>query len=221
MSEPVINRTGGGLIPTPVLFGHGDPIYGSRYLVSELSSASWLNDSAPGADQEQDGACALFTIASWIEVMERTIIRSKNVLNAYRKFCSRTGRNYDQGMTFPEALEEAKLNKWLPKNRVFVPAYPLVLTMHDQPILVGIQVTPGWQNVHESGCLDHAASRRSLGAHGVLMVAHGPQNHDSKIFNIFKNWWGENWGNRGLGMMSDDMYRDTVIEQWMIVKDRT
>ena len=69
---------------------------------------SWFNRCLPGDDQGQDGACVLFAIGSWAEIVHGTTIPSADRLDLYGRTLRKLGRG-DGGLSFAEGWEAARL----------------------------------------------------------------------------------------------------------------
>jgi hypothetical protein len=178
---------------------------------------SWLRHCRLGDNQGSNGACAIFACASWAEIVHGKAISDVECLAAYTQALADHGRDAGDGLTFEEAFEAASAAGWLPGAS----GLELVLDearLAEQPLLAGYEVTPGWQNPNEAGCLDHAAGSKILGYHAVCIVARGELSGlTGGPFLYIENSWGRDWGWNGIGVMSDAFHQGAIRETWAIV----
>jgi len=201
------NERGGGLITSPLL---GAP---AIEYDSTGPSVSWLHKCIVGDDQGADGACVIFALASWSEIMTGRAISNDTCLSIYQDVLKRYKRPQGSGMTFIEGYDAAP-SDWFPNRGPLRRA-----TMADlatQPLLGGYSVTPAFDNVNPVGCLDHHASNRSRGGHAVVVSAAGVLPHLSGEFVWIENSWGLSWGHNGIGVMRRDLHNRLCSELWMI-----
>lgn len=205
-----IERRGGGLIRTP-----GAKCLMAPRLRSSGADVSWLSRARVGDDQGNIGACGLFAMASWAEIMFGKDIPDDFRIMAYRDACRDLHRG-DEGLSFEEAYTFAKLSGWLPGTQRVVQVYDLD-NLPRQPILAGYMITPAWDFPNEVGCLDHAAPRTDRGYHAVCIVAHGriEPMPDTPLVYI-ENSWGVHWGWRGIGVMTEALHNELCGELWVI-----
>jgi hypothetical protein len=195
-----------------------DPCLGTPGPLRDGPDVSWLPYCLPGDDQGSSGACALFAIASWAEIMYRTNIGDHEVLKTYAQTVKSLGRNQKAGLTYPKAYRAAKASGWLPTAK----GIKQQLTMdalYQQPLLAGYIVTPAWdrQRVSRQGNLDHTASRRQIGQHGVVIVAYGSVDAlGPEKWVYIKNSW-KDWGWQGIGVMTETLHRRMIRELWKIL----
>lgn len=72
-------------------------------------------------------------------------------------------------------------------------------------VLVGLNITTGWQKLAPNGMI--GPGRSSIGGHAVLIS--GYSLSENTIWG--PNWWGLNWGVRGWWMMKLDQFRAQLI----------
>ena len=178
---------------------------------------SWIRRCRLGDNQGSNGACAVFAMASWAEIMHGAAISDADCLKVYNQALTDYGLAAGDGLTFEEAFEVASAAGWLPgAQRIDMVLDEARLT--EQPLLAGYEITPGWQNPNAAGCLDHAAGSTSLGYHAVCIVARGELNGIAGgPFLYIENSWGKDWGWNGLGVMSDAFHQGAIRETWVIV----
>jgi hypothetical protein len=200
---------GGGLLKTPFPKRLFSPVLRAG------ADVSWLPRVMAGDDQGNVGACAMFAMASWAEIMFGSRISDQDRLDAYAAACKRLGRG-DEGLYFPEAFEQAQRCGWLP-GRTRIEATVDLGDLVEQPILAGYTVTPAWERPNAAGCLDHAASDEDLGGHATVIVAHGIVFDQSQTPIVFvENSWGTTWGWKGLCQMTEGLHRMMCNELWVI-----
>lgn len=177
---------------------------------------SWLARVRGGDDQGSHGACALFSIANWAEIMMESAHSDREILDLYQS-AKRRYRRLD-GLTHEEAFEAARDAGWLPGASRILPTSDLVL-LTDQPIIAGYAITDAWRFVSPQGCLDHSVPARPasdyhsqliVGCGRLAAVAGGP-------WVYLQNWWGERWGYHGLCVMSYALHAATCRELWFII----
>lgn len=178
---------------------------------------SWLRHCRLGDNQGSNGACAIFAVASWAEIVHGNSISDADCLEVYNQALIDYGRAAGDGLTFEEAFEAVSAAGWLPgAQRIEMVLDETRLT--EQPLLAGYEVTPGWQNPNRAGCLDHAAGATVLGYHAVCIVARGALTGlDAGPFLYIENSWGRSWGWNGVGVMSDAFHQGAIRETWAIV----
>ena len=183
--------------------------------VSWVASHIFKHDLG-GDSQGNYGACALFTVANWVEIMTLKKISDDACIDLYKKTCSALGRG-DEGLTFHEAVDAAKGAGWLPKtlNLKFISDLSLLFS---QPILGGFQVTDAFVDIAPSGCLDHTAKGGDYGGHAMLIVANGTVEmfRDNGPQVQCENSWSKECGYRGIVVMREDLFRDLVREMWVL-----
>jgi hypothetical protein len=194
------------------------PDLGAPGPLRDGADVSWLPSCLPGDDQGSSGACALFALASWAEIMHRTDIHDHAVLKLYAQTVKALGRTQRSGLTYPEAYRAARAAGWLPSAQ----GIEQLITMdalYEQPLLAGYIVTPAWdrQRVSKQGNLDHTAPRRQTGRHAVVIVAYGSvAAFGPEKWVYIENSWGGRWGWRGIGVMTEDLHRQMIRELWRI-----
>ena len=179
---------------------------------------SWIGRVLSGDDQGQDGACALFALASWAEIMYGQRIPDQARLELYRLVCRELHRDPGAGLTFPEAYRAASAAGWLPGTSRIDECIDLA-SLAIQPLVAGYAVTGALDHVSPWGCLDHAAPGHPIrGYHALTIVACG---HVRGIAGgpwvYVENSWGVGWGWRGLGVLSYALHSRLVREIWRIV----
>jgi hypothetical protein len=194
--------------------------YGSPLPLTDAEQpgdVSWLDCITTGDDQGQDGACTLFAIASWAEVMLGKHISNYERLLVYKQTWLKLRRHAGAGLTPGEAFAAASEAGWLPGARGIRRVWDLS-ELRNQPILAGYTITPGWdsRNVTFEGCLDHTMLQPERGLHMVQIVAHGEVDNFDGRWVYVKNSWGRLWGWRGIGVMSYSMHNALCQGLWVI-----
>ena len=179
---------------------------------------SWLPRCLPGDDQGQSGACAVFSMASWAEIMHGLNISDSDALRVYGDALHRLGREYGGGLTFAEAFAASGEANWLP-GASGIRRVTSLDKLIGQPLLAGYVIAPAWDNVSGQGCLDHMAPSQPVrGYHAVVIVGHGTlTHHPSGPWVYVENSWGSHWGWKGIGVMSIALHRRLCNEIWEIV----
>lgn len=184
--------------------------------VCDGTDVSWIEQCRLGDDQGADGACAIFSMASWAEIVHGSIISDSDCLSLYAETCNALGRDRGTGLHFWEAFDAAKDAGWMPG------AKDILLTddlseLKNQPILAGYEVTNAWRNANSAGCLDHEGHESVIGYHAVVVVAYGDiTGNDNSPFVYVENSWGKRWGWNGIGVMTEALHKKHVQQLWVI-----
>lgn len=83
------------------------------------------------------------------------------------------------------------------------------------PFIAGVWVHEGWcmrQAVKTGQIPDFAGPERRLGGHAICVVGYNEKQHHF----IFKNSWGEDWGDKGYGYLSYNYMASNCFEAWGI-----
>lgn len=178
---------------------------------------SWIRRCRLGDNQGSNGACAIFAIASWAEIMHGVAISDAACLRVYNLALEDYGRAAGDGLTFEEAFEAASAAGWVPGAQ----RIDMVLDekrLSEQPLLAGYEITAAWENANSAGCLDHAADKAVLGYHAVCIVARGELTGLAGGPYVYvENSWGRDWGWNGIGVMNDAFHQGAIRETWVIV----
>lgn len=86
------------------------------------------------------------------------------------------------------------------------------------PLVAGVQVHEGWckrQAVSKGEISDPAGFERRLGGHAICVVGY---DDDGRYF-IFKNSWGEDWGDGGYGYLPYQYVASYCFEAWGILPE--
>ena len=204
----------GGLIPSrPLRPSVSDPSLPLR----DGPDVSWLSRCHVGDNQGADGACAIFAIANWAEIMHGRAITDADCLSLYRETLRQAGRP-SGGLTFAEAFAGCRSAGWLPGARGLQRVGNLD-ALARQPIVAGYQITPAWERVSHDGCLDHspAAAGPIGGYHAVTIVAHGIITGNTEPYVYIENSWGAGWGWQGIAVMTEPLHQQLCQELWIIV----
>jgi len=178
---------------------------------------SWLAKCRVGDNQGSDGACSIFSIANWCEVMTGREIGNQACLDLYRHALNRFGRPPGSGLTFGEAFLMVHAVGWLPAGIKGLRRCYTLNGLASQPILAAYKVTPAWQFVNRAGSLDHSAPDTLQGHHAVLIVAHGSTTTSRARLVYIENSWGLGWGWNGIGVMTEALHRRLNVEMWEIL----
>lgn len=209
-SFPKIKR--GGLLLDPQLVS--DPRSTSSHRGADVS---WLSKCRVGDDQGSEGACAIFAMASWAEIMHGNEISNEACLQVYREALIRLRRTTGAGLTFSEAFDAVRQAGWLPGASAMVRVFDF-FELPEQPIVAGYSVTAALDNVSPQGCLDHDADSSVRGYHALVIVAHGMLNNvDGGPWVYIENSWGLDWGWNGIGLMSEELHTKLCREMWVII----
>jgi hypothetical protein len=178
---------------------------------------SWMPRAIVGDDQGNSGACALFSVAAWAEIVHKASISSFEVLKTYRRTLAALGKPDGEGLYFREALEAARRDGWIRNGAVLRPEKGLD-RLREQPILAGYVVTDAWYRASLEGCLDHdTALKTELGYHAVTIIGKGKlETLRDKQWVYFENSWNWSWGWNGVGVMDIDMHNRLCREVWSI-----
>ena len=132
---------------------------------------SWITRCRLGDDQGQEGACAIFALASWLEIMRGQSITNEACIDLYHATLATLGRPDGDGLTFEEAFFAAQGAGWFTEDDSLHEESDLSY-LGNQPLLAGYEITPAWDDVSDQGCLDHVATGKSRGGHAVVIVGH-------------------------------------------------
>lgn len=183
-------------------------------------AVSWLHKTKVSDDQGSEGACAIFAMASWAEIMFGLTITNAERLGVYSKALAAAGRPAGDGLAFKEAHAACVAAGWIPANKHITPAYGLD-DLHTQPLVAGFAITPNWALASKEGCLDHEAdARRVCGYHAVVIVGYGPRRNgkpEDGNYVFIENSWGESWGWHSIGFMHEQLFGKLCREMWRIV----
>jgi hypothetical protein len=170
-----------------------------------------------GDDQGNSGACALFSMAAWAEIMHGVPISSMDVLATYRRTLASLGRAAGEGLYFREALTAAQREGWIRKDAVLRPERGLD-RLREQPLLAGYVVTDAWHRASLEGCLDHDPSLKTeWGYHAVTVIGKGKlESLPNRQWVYFENSWDWDWGWNGVGVMDLDLHNRLCREVWSI-----
>lgn len=181
-----------------------------------VPEASYLDRIRVGNDQGQDGACALFAIASWATVRypERRIPNAER-LALYADVIGRIG---GEGLTAEQAFAAAVGAGWLPGIRSFQRVGNLQ-PITKQPMLAAYRIGDPWANVSKQGCLDHAAPLppASAGLHLVLIAATGNLAAlPGREWIYIENSWGLDWGWNGIGVLRLNLHSQMLHSLYIL-----
>jgi hypothetical protein len=176
---------------------------------------SWVPHCHPGDDQGQTGACSVFAVASWAEVMLQRPIDDAVCIAAYRAERQRLHNGGDGGLYIPEAIVACATAGIIPPG-VTCHAAPTLANLRRAPLVAEYETTVGWNRPNAAGCVDHAATA-PYGRHAVLIVAHGSIGPDvSHLTRIvwIENSWGRRWGHDGFGVMTEKYHAKYCAAMW-------
>ena len=178
---------------------------------------SWLPRCRVGDDQGQTGACSIFAIASWAEIMFDYDISDAEALDVYRAALKRYNRPAGSGLQFREAFPMCATAGWLPGKMAMFAVRDLA-HLSDQPIIAAGAITDAWHNASiQSGCLDHdPALTKVHGYHAYVIVGHGAVTNLPDRWVTVENSWGFRWGWNGLGVMSESLHTRLCRELWIL-----
>jgi hypothetical protein len=178
---------------------------------------SWMPRAMVGDDQGNSGACALFSMAAWAEIVHAVPISSFDVLAAYQRALAALGRPYGEGLYFREALEAAQREGWI-RNSASLCAERNLDRLVEQPLLGGYLVTDAFYRTSPQGCLDHDPNLKTeLGYHAMAIIGKGRLDTlPGKYWVYDENSWGWQWGWNGIGVMDIDLHNRLCREVWSI-----
>jgi len=176
------------------------------------ADVSWLPKCLVGDDQGQVGACAIFSLASWSEIMTGKAISNAECIRVYRAACKELGRG-DEGLYFNEAFRFAP-KSWFPGRTKIVRAS--LNDLSNQPLIAGYKVTPSWEKLR-NGVFHHRAGNHDLGYHAVVVVGRGQLAANKGRWVWIENSWGVGWGFKGLGMMTLSLHNEMCRELYKLV----
>lgn len=181
---------------------------------------SWMPRAMVGDDQGNSGACALFSMAAWVEIVHGVPISSFDVLAAYRRALASLGRAFGEGLYFAEAFKAAQNEGWIRNSAdVVLQAERGLVRLKDQPLLAGYVVTDAFYRADpKSGCLDHDEGiKTELGYHAVCIIGKGRLDTlPNRSWVYFENSWSWQWGWNGIGVMGVEMHNRLCREVWAI-----
>lgn len=175
---------------------------------------SWLSRCKVGDDQGRDGACVIFALASWSEIMFGGKIPNNVCHYYYMLALKKFKRPYGDGMTFEEGFSILP-SSWFGGRRSIL--WAGMDHIKDQPLLAGYEVTAAFDEPNKAGCLNHRAGGHSRGGHAVVIVGRGGLNKFPGEWVWIENSWGKGWGWKGIGVMSSDLHGRLCSEVWRIV----
>ncbi|MBX9846073.1 MAG: C1 family peptidase [Xanthobacteraceae bacterium] len=99
------------------------------------------------------------------------------------------------------------------KNYTRLPSATDVLTRlkAGQPVAVSIQIPPEFDNP-KNGVIKLSATSKNIGGHSICVVGY---NEESKLFK-FANSWGERWGDKGYGYISENDLRAIWVDGYTL-----
>jgi hypothetical protein len=180
------------------------------------NDVSWIPHCYPGDDQGNVGACSVFAVASWAEVMLQKPIADDACIAAYRAERQRRYGGGDGGLYTPEALIACVNADIIPSGTTCQRA--TLANLRRGPLIGEYETTVGWHRPNAAGCVDHAANS-NYGRHAVLIVAHGsigPDPHHLSRIVWIENSWGRRWGHDGFGVMTEGYHARYCGAMWEI-----
>ena len=181
------------------------------------ADVSWLPQCRGGDDQGNSGACAVFSMANWAEIMHGKAISDADILDVYLSALKANNLPPRSGLSFGMAFAAAHGAGWLPGARALQAVRDLA-ALQDQPLIAGYTITDAWYRPSMQGCLDHdPALKDEYGYHAVVIVGYG--NLDSipgGPWIYIQNSWGLRWGWNGIGVMSEGLHLSLCRELWTI-----
>jgi C1A family cysteine protease len=81
------------------------------------------------------------------------------------------------------------------------------------PVLFGIQTFDNWRGLNATVPLPTSSSQ-SVGGHGILAVGYD----DDLKHVIFRNSWGEAWGDNGYGYVPFDYFKDELAWDFVVIR---
>jgi len=179
---------------------------------------SWMPRAMVGDDQGNSGACALFAMAAWAEIVHGVPVSSFDVRAGYIRALAPLGRPWGEGLYFHEALKAAQAEGWI-RSTGTLRAESGLDRLKEQPLLCGYIVTQAFYGTDpKSGCLDHDKSLDAeLGYHAVCIVGKGRVDSlPDRSWVYFENSWGWQWGWNGIGVVGVEMHNRLCREVWSI-----
>lgn len=180
---------------------------------------SWLSRCRVGDNQGSVGACVIFALASWTEIMTGNKISDTECLDVYGTACERFDIPYGRGMSFKQGFEVASEAGWMADGKKLKRVADLD-ELGTQPLLAGYKVTGAWEPKNmRNGCLDHSSALKYVeGYHAVVIVAHGALLSDMASQMVYiENSWGRGWGWEGCGVMDEDLHARLCREIWRVL----
>ncbi|HMO51903.1 MAG TPA: C1 family peptidase [Kiritimatiellia bacterium] len=208
MKTKPFSQRGGGLSLAPPV---NEP---DHFGMGSGPDESWIPRCIVGDDQGQDGACVIFSLASWSEIITGRAISNSTCQQVYRQALAALGRPLGSGMSFQDGFRLAP-RAWFPGRTKIVRAN--LDNIGEQPLLGGYNVTPAFDKTNAAGCLNHRAAGNSRGAHAVVIVARGTLPGKTGRWVWIENSWGTRWGWKGLGVMNETLQGRLCREIWRIV----
>lgn len=201
-------KPGFGLLQSPRMSGPSMPLRSAE-------DVSWLPRCRVGDDQGPVGACAMFAMASWAEIMYERPISDAEVIKAYDAERKRLGQK-SAGLYFPQAFEGAKAAGWLPRHNAIVEVFSLD-RLSEQPILGGFIVTKAWHLCNGAGFIPDGMSMEVEGYHAETIVAYGEiTGIEGGPFVYKEGSWGLQYGWNGITLVSESLFQRLCKEMWVI-----
>ncbi len=200
-SQNVILTPGAGYNPDPAApLCDGDDI-------------SWMHRARVGDAQGQSSACTLFGIANWVQIMGGPVVPDSLIAAAWERARMRYYGNLNGGLTVPQAWHSAVLEGWL-ESRQRAEHVRDMGSFSEAPLLGCYEITDGWYNTNEAGCIRHTDTQ-VVGYHLVVILEAGRVGDGPSIIWI-QNSWSLKWGYKGCGQLTEEYHRKHCKEIWRI-----
>jgi len=197
------------VILTPGAEYHPDPAAPLR----DGTDISWMQRARVGDNQGQSGACTLFGLVNWIQVMGGPVIPDALIIDTWRRARMRYYGNTDGGLTVPQAWRSAVDENWLDSRQKATPVHDMS-SFGKAPLLGCYEITDGWYYPNAAGCIRHTDTK-IVGYHLVLILEAGRVGDAAPIVWI-QNSWGLKWGYKGCGQLTEEYHRKHCKEIWKI-----
>jgi len=182
------------------------------------ADVSWLSQCRVGDDQGNTGACSVFALANWSEIMHGKAISDADILEVYLSALKANNLPPRSGLSFGMAFAAAHSAGWLPGARALQAVRDLA-ALQDQPLIAGYTIRDAWYRPSTQGCLDHdPALTDEYGYHAVVIVGYGRLDSiPGGPWIYIQNSWGLRWGWNGIGVMSEALHLRLCRELWTII----
>lgn len=185
---------------------------------------NWYDWIVPTYSQQYD-SCVGHAWANWLEAMLRRYVR-KSIIGQDRQINGdwiwmqarkkHWGGVLKGGIFIAQGFEAMIDLGWLPPDAILVEVPGDFSSYNDAlaltPVVQGHEVTADWLDAaHDNGCIPPRYKPMVRGGgHATLGIATARQ--DGALYRVLENSWGEDWGWHGLGLMTDEFWLTTTLD---------
>ena len=185
---------------------------------------NWYGFILPTYSQKFD-SCVGHAWANWLEAMVRNYVGLDAIPKGMQlngdllwRYARKQwwGGSLVGGIYIPQGFQAMKDLGWIPADSILVEIAADFATWNAAleltPLVQGHLVNDGWKNPSkQNGCLEHIQTNYTTkGGHATLGIAAAEQ--DGEPYRAFLNSWGPYWGFHGMGLMADEFWLETSID---------